>query len=85
MTSAREKMLDYYTVTAECETGFWISVPAATGRTVSRDEWLRLMEDDPEHFQLVTFTAEEQTRYSMAPEDVIERAVFVIWSDEHLQ
>jgi hypothetical protein len=79
------KLLDYYTVTAERETGFWISLPTATGQTVLRDEWLKLMEDDPEHFQLVALTAEELTRYSTTPEDVIERAVFVTWSDEQLQ
>ena len=85
MRSASQQMLDYYTVTAERETGFWISLPAATGQVVARDEWLRLMEDDPEHFQLVTLTAEERTSYSMAPENVIERAVLVTWSDELLQ
>jgi hypothetical protein len=40
------------------------------------------MGDDPEHFQLATLTAEELTRYSTAYEDVIERAVYVVWSDE---
>jgi hypothetical protein len=80
-----DKRLDYYTVTADRETGFWIGLPIATGKTVARDEWLRLMADDPEHFQLVTLTAEEQTRYSQGIEDVIERAIFVTWSDEQVQ
>lgn len=70
-----DKMLDLYKVVAERETGFWVGLPIATGQTISRDEWLRMMEDDPEHFQLATFTAEELTRYSMSDEDVIERAV----------
>ena len=79
------KLLDYYTVTAERDTGFWVGIPVASGHTVPRAEWQRLMGDDPCHFQLVTLTAEGQTGYSLAPEDVIERAVFVIWSDERLQ
>lgn len=70
-TVKMEKLLDYYTVTAERDSGFWIGVPAATGRTVTRKEWLRHMAQDPEHFQLVTVTAEEQTRYSQCMEDVI--------------
>ena len=60
-------------------------MPIATGKLVSRDEWLSLMKEDPEHFQLATFTAEELTGYSLADGDVIERAVFVSWSDEKLQ
>jgi hypothetical protein len=80
-----EKLLDYYTVTAERESGFWIGLPAATGKTVAREEWLRHMAQDPEHFQLVTLTAEVLTNYSTAPEDVIERAVFVTWSDEAIR
>lgn len=85
MTPAMKKQLDYYTVTADRETGFWVGIPVATGKSVERDEWLRLMADDPEHFQLVTLTAEEQTRYSQKMEDVVERAVFVAWSDEQMQ
>ena len=80
-----DRLLDYYTVTAERETGFWIGLPFATGKTVARAEWLSLMDDDPDHFQLVALTAEELTGYSTADEDVIERAVFVTWSDEMLQ
>lgn len=80
-----DKLLDYYTVTAEPDTGFWIGIPVATSLTVARDEWLRYMAEDPKHFQLVTLTAEELTQYSMALDEVIERAVFVTWSDEQLQ
>ena len=76
------KMLELYKVVAERETGFWIGLPVATAETVPRDEWLRMMADDPEHFQLATLTAEELTGYSRANDDVIERAVFVSWSDE---
>ena len=77
-----DKFLDLYTVVAERETGFWVGLPATTGKTVPRDDWLRKMRDDPEHFQLARLTAEELTRYSTADEDVIERAVYVAWSDE---
>ena len=84
MMLATEKLLDYYTVTADRGTGFWVGLPAVTGKTVGRAEWLSLMEEDPDYFQLVTLTPEELTRYSMADEDVIERAVFVTWSDEML-
>lgn len=80
-----EKLLDYYTVTAERDSGFWIGLPVATGKTVAREEWLRHMSQDPEHFQLVTLTTEVLTNYSTAPGDVIERAVFVTWSDEAIQ
>ena len=76
------KMLELYKVVAERETGFWVDLPVATAEKVARDEWLRMMEDDPEHFQLATLTAEELTGYSTADEDVIEHAVFVSWSDE---
>jgi hypothetical protein len=76
------KMLHLYKVVAERETGFWIDLPVATGQATSRDEWLRMMEDDPKHFQLATLTAEELTGYSMADGGVIERAMFVTWSDE---
>lgn len=85
MKPATDKPLDYYTVTVERDTGLWIGLRLATGKTVDRDEWLRLMEDDPEHFQLLTLTTEELTNYSMALEDVLERAVFVMWSDEQRQ
>ena len=80
-----DRVLDYYTVTADRETGFWVGLPALTGKTVGRAEWLSLMEEDPDHFQLVKLTTEELTGYSMADEEVIERAVFVTWSDEMLQ
>ena len=74
-------MLDLYKVVAERETGVWRVVPVATCQQVSRDEWMSLMNDDPDRFQLATLTAEELSRYSMADEDVIERAVVVTWSD----
>lgn len=79
-----EEVLHYYTVTVERDTGFWVELPVSIGKTVTRVERLSLMDDDPDHFQLVTLTAEELTGYSMADEDVIERAVFVTWSDELL-
>jgi len=79
------KLLDYYTVVAEREAGFWTSIPLATGRSVAREEWLQMMDADPEHFQLVTITAEELTEYSLAQDDLIECAVFVTWSNEQLQ
>ena len=79
------KLLEYYTVTAERETGFWVGLPFATGKTVARAEWLSLMEGDPDHFHLVMLTAEDLTGYSMAADEVIEHAVFVIWSDELLR
>ena len=44
-----DTMLDLYQVIAERETGFWITLPVATGQTVSRDEWLRLNQADPDH------------------------------------
>ena len=72
-------------MTADRGTGFWVGVPVATGRQVPRAGWLHLIEEDRVHFQLVTLTAEELTKYSMADEEVIEHAVFVTWSDEMLQ
>lgn len=60
-------------------------MPVATGQSVARTEWLGLVKEDPHHFQIATFTAEELTGYSTANEDVVERAVFVTWSDEMLQ
>ena len=78
-------MLDLYKAVAERETGFWTDLPVATGKSISRGEWLSLMKEDPDHFQLITLTAEELTGYSLADGDVIERAVFVTWSDEKLQ
>ncbi|MGJ9420654.1 hypothetical protein ACHAC9_23310 [Massilia sp. CMS3.1] len=79
------KMLELYKAVAERETGFWMDLPVSTGKSVSRDKWLSLMKEDPDHFQLATLTAEELTGYSLADSDVIERAVFVTWSDEMLQ
>jgi hypothetical protein len=79
------KMLYLYKAVAEPETGFWIDLPVATGQLVSRDEWMCLAKEDPDHFQIATFTAEELTGYSMDDDDVIERAVFVTWSNETLQ
>ena len=78
------KMLDLYKAIAERETGFWINLPVATGESVCRAEWVSLMKEDPDHFQIATLTAEELTGYSTANADVIERAVFVTWSDEKL-
>ena len=83
---AMDKLLDYYKVTAERESGFWIGLPVETGWQVSRTEWLILMEEDPDHFQLVALTAAELTGCSTEDnETLIERAVFVTWSDELVQ
>lgn len=82
MSWTLDRLLDYYTVTAERETGFWIGLQYAVGKTVARKEWLLYIEEDPKHFQLVTLTAEELTGYSSAPEDVNEPALFFTWSDE---
>jgi hypothetical protein len=79
-----DKMLDLYKAIAERDSGLWVGLPMPTGRTVSRDEWVRLMEEDPDHFQIATLTADELTGYSMDHEDLIERAVFVTWSDEQM-
>jgi hypothetical protein len=79
------KTLDLYKATAERETGFWIDLPVATGQVVSRDEWLARMKEDPEHFQIATLTDEELTGQSTDGGEIIERAVFVAWSDEKLQ
>ena len=77
-------MLDLYKAIAARDTGLWEGLPIATGKSVPRDEWLGLMKEDPDHFQLATLTAEELTGHSMDHRDLIERAVFVTWSDEML-
>ena len=79
------KMLDLYEAIAERETGFWLDLPVATGQVVSRDEWLTRMKEDPEHFQIATLTDDELTGTPTNGGDIIERAVFVAWSDEKLQ
>jgi len=81
-----DKLLDYYTVTAERDSGFWIGLPVATGKNVGRSEWQSLMDDDPDHFQLAELTAAELTGCPTEDDEVlVERAVFVTWSDEMLQ
>jgi len=82
--------LEHYVVVAERETGFWIGMPAATGRTVARDEWMKLNETDPEHFQLVSLSLDARPPPHLPSHEpvmqvVIEHAVFVLWSDEVLQ
>ena len=79
-----DNLLAYYTVTAEPDSGFWIGQPVRTGETVRRSEWLRLMEQDPDHFELVTLTPEDLGRYEIASDKVIELAVFVTRSNEQL-
>jgi hypothetical protein len=80
------KLLDYYTVTAERGTGFWVGLPIATGKNVARSAWLSLMDDDPDHFQLAALTAAELTGCLTEDDEVfIELAVLVTWSDEMLQ
>lgn len=81
---AMYKMLDLYRAVAEPDTGFWITVPVPAGQSVSRDEWTKLMHEDPDHFQIANLTAEELTGYSMDHADLVERAVFVTRSDELL-
>jgi len=81
--------LDHYRVVAERETGFWINVPVRTGNTVSREEWLRLHQADPDHFQIVALSLEAQLPHQYSNNDlvvdvVIEHAIFVMWSDEVL-
>lgn len=81
-----DKLLNYYTVTADRDSGFWIGSPAATGKSVGRSEWLSLMDDDPDHFQLAALTAAELTGCPTEDDEaLVEHAVFVIWSDEMLQ
>ena len=75
------KLLDLYKVVAEGETVLWRGVPVATGQQVLRDEWASLVREAPDHFQIVTLTEEELTRYSVADVDIIELAVVVTWSD----
>lgn len=80
-----DTMLDLYKVIAERETGFWITLPVPTGQTVSREEWLRLNQADPEHCQIIAFAPEaEPTLHPMADEVVIEQALAVQWTDETL-
>ena len=80
-----DKMLDLYKVIAERETGFWITLPVATGRTVSREEWLRLSQADPDHCQLITFAPDPELPFqAMTEEVVVEQALAVTWSDETL-
>lgn len=80
-----KRMLGLFKAVAERESGFWIDVPVDTGRSVSREEWMSLMSQDPDHFQLATFTADEWTGCPAANGEAIELAVLVTWSDENLQ
>lgn len=80
-----DKMLDLYQVIAERETGFWITLPVPTGQTVSREEWLRLNQVDPDHCQIIAFAPHaELSLQSLTDEVVVEQALAVIWSDETL-
>lgn len=77
--------LDLYQVIAERETGFWIILPTPTGQTVSREEWHRLNQADPDHCQIIAFARDTQLPFqSMADEISIEQALSVIWLDEIL-
>ena len=85
MTGVMDRMLDYYTVTAERDSGFWLGLPMQTGRQVSRTEWLHLTTEDPEHFQLAELTAAELSGCATDDDErLIEHAVFVTWSDENV-
>jgi len=78
-----DTMLDLYQVIAERETGFWITLPVATGQTVSRDEWLRLNRADPDHCQIIAFAPDARLPLqSMTDEVIVEHALAVTWSDE---
>ena len=78
-------MLDLYQVIAERGTGFWITLPVATGQTVSREEWLRRKQVDPDHCQIIAFAPDARLPLkSMVDEVVVEQALAVIWSDEAL-
>jgi len=80
-----DTMLDLYQVIAERETGFWITLPVATGQTVSRDEWLRLNQADPDHCQIIAFApAARLLLQYMTDEVIVEHALAVTWSDETL-
>jgi hypothetical protein len=80
-----DTMLDLYQVIAERETGFWITLPVATGQTVSRDEWLRLNQADPDHCQIIAFAPDAGLPLqSMTDEIIVEHALAVTWSDETL-
>lgn len=80
-----ETMLDLYQVIAERETGFWVTLPVATGQTVSREEWLRLNQVDPDHCQIIAFAPESALPLqSMGDKVIVEQALAVTWSDETL-
>lgn len=80
-----DTMLDLYQVIAERETGFWITLPVATGQTVSRDEWLRLNQAEPDHCQIIAFAPDARlSLQSMTDEVIVEHALAVTWSDETL-
>lgn len=79
------EMLDHYSVVAERESGFWLTLPVSTGQKVSREEWWRLHEKDPEHFQIITIaTTGELPLQSTTNEIVVEHALSVSWLDEIL-
>lgn len=78
--------LKHYQVVAERYTGFWLDQPVDTGLKVPREEWLRLMQDDPEHFQMVTLLPEDQLpTHSKERVLIAELAISVRFSDEPLQ
>lgn len=80
-----DTMLDLYQVVAERETGFWITLPVSTGQTVSREDWFRLNQADPDHCQIIAFALDaELPLQSMTNEVVVEKALAVTWSDETL-
>lgn len=80
-----DTMLDLYRVVAERETGFWITLPMPTGQTVSREEWIRLNQADPDHCQIIAFALDAELRLqSMTDEVVVEQALAVTWLDETL-
>lgn len=78
-------MLEHFRVIAERETGFWLTLPVSTGISVSRDRWLELNQVDPDHFQILELAPGPQSSSESTSDGVIiEKALFVTWSDETL-
>lgn len=79
-----DTMIDLYQVVAERETGFWITLPVPTGQTVSREEWIRLNQADPDHCQIIAFAPNAELPLRSMDEVIVEQALVVTWSDQTL-
>lgn len=79
-----DTMIDLYQVVAERETGFWITLPVPTGQTVSREEWFRLNQADPDHCQIIAFAPNAELALRSMDEVIVEQALVVTWLDETL-